>query len=179
MKICYRNSFWTLIATKAVQEVTGFTFLFYVTSVYTKKSEIINYDRTIGTNRIKLIFQKILPKMQGRPWETFINSESSSHSTMALQMKVEVVNFRKSQVILWLWFDCFITKFRNKWRGELIDPPLGRIGLRVCVLIADSTYFQKSIKINTNFAVKFQRNSCSWKLDCSKFSVYFKFRVLD
>ena len=36
---------------------------------------------------------------------------------MVLQMKVEAVNFRKSQEISLLWLDCFITKFRNK-QGE-------------------------------------------------------------
>ena len=34
----------------------------YLNSVYTKKREIINYDRTIWTNRIKLIFQKFCQK---------------------------------------------------------------------------------------------------------------------
>ena len=58
------------------------------------------------------------------------NSKSSCHTTMVLKMKVKVVNFRKSQEISLLWLDCFITKFRNKWRGELIDPPLGQIGLK-------------------------------------------------
>ena len=71
-----------------------------------------------------------MPETQGRPWKTFNNFKSSCQTTMALQMKVEAVNFRKSQEISLLWLDCFITKFRNKRRGgELIDPPLGRIGL--------------------------------------------------
>ena len=36
---------------------------------------------------------------------------------MVLHMKVEAVNFRKSQEISLLCLDCFITKFRNKRRG--------------------------------------------------------------
>ena len=58
--VCH-NSFWTLIARKAVQEVTGFTFLITI-SLFTKKREIINYDRTIGTYRIKLIFWRFCQK---------------------------------------------------------------------------------------------------------------------
>ena len=46
-EIFYHNSFLTSNATIAVQEVTGFTFLFTL-PVFTKKREIINYDRTIG-----------------------------------------------------------------------------------------------------------------------------------
>ena len=65
-----------------------------------------------------------MPKTQGRPWETFNNFECSCHTTMVLQMKVEAVNFRKSQEILLLWFDNFIAKFRNKWReGANRSPP--------------------------------------------------------
>ena len=61
MKINFYNSFWTSITTKTVQEVTGFTFLFTL-PVFTKKRDIINYDRTFGTNKIKLIFQKFCQK---------------------------------------------------------------------------------------------------------------------
>ena len=53
---------------------------------------------------------------------------------MVLQMKVEVINFRKSQDIALLWLDCFITKFQNKRLGNLIDPPLGRIGLNAYLI---------------------------------------------
>ena len=52
---------------------------------------------------------------------------------MVLQMKVEAVNFRKSQEISLLWLDCFITKFRNKqiWVGEVINPHQSQIGLKL------------------------------------------------
>ena len=60
-EIFCHNSFSTSILTKAVQEVTGFTFLFTL-QVFKIKREIINYDRTIGTNRIKLIFWKFCRK---------------------------------------------------------------------------------------------------------------------
>ena len=53
---------------------------------------------------------------------------------MVLQMKVEAVNFRKSQEISLLWFDCFITKFENERRGRANRSPLGRIGLRAAVV---------------------------------------------
>ena len=42
--------------------------------------------------------------------------------------KVEAVNFRKGQEIWLLWLDCFITKFRNKWKRGANRSPLGRIG---------------------------------------------------
>ena len=42
---------------------------------------------------------------------------------MVLQMKVEAVNFRKSQEILLLWLDCFITKFPNKQMGGANQSP--------------------------------------------------------
>ena len=45
------------MATKAVQKVIGFML-----TVFTKKRKIINYNRTIGTSRIKLIFRKFCPK---------------------------------------------------------------------------------------------------------------------
>ena len=64
-EIFCHNSFWTSIATKAVQKVIGFTL-----TVFTKKREIINYDRTIGTNRIK--FFEILPETQGRLYKRLI-----------------------------------------------------------------------------------------------------------
>ena len=65
-----------------------------------------------------------MPETQGRPWETFNNSESGCHTTMVLQMKVEAVNFSKSQEISLLWLDCFITKFWNKWSwGANRSPP--------------------------------------------------------
>ena len=60
-----------------------------------------------------------MPETQGRPWETFNNSESSGLSTMVLQMKVEAVNFRKSQEISLLWLDCFIIE-RESLFFELI-----------------------------------------------------------
>ena len=44
---------------------------------------------------------------------------------MVLQMKVEAVNFRKSQEISLLWLDCYITKFRNKPRGVAHRSPPG------------------------------------------------------
>ena len=44
---------------------------------------------------------------------------------MVLQMKVEAVNFRKSQEISLLWLDCFITKFQNKLRGGANRSPPG------------------------------------------------------
>ena len=57
---------------------------------------------------------------------------------MVLQMKVEAVNFRKSQEISLLWLDCFITKFQNKRRGGANRSPLGLIGLKLhqrrCIL---------------------------------------------
>ena len=64
----------------------------------TKKREIINYDRTIGTNRIKLFFKNVATNAastlrnvkQLQIWLSYDN---------ALQMKVEAVNFRKSQEI--------------------------------------------------------------------------------
>ena len=34
----------------------------YLRYLCTKKREILNYDRTIGTNKIKLIFQKFCQK---------------------------------------------------------------------------------------------------------------------
>ena len=40
-------------------------------------------------------------------------------------MKVEAVNFRKSQEIWLLWLDCFITKFQNKRRGGANRSPPG------------------------------------------------------
>ena len=58
MKIYRHNSFWILIATKAIHKVTGFKFLFTL-PVFMKKCETINYDRTIGTNKIKLLKKKI------------------------------------------------------------------------------------------------------------------------
>ena len=44
---------------------------------------------------------------------------------MVLKMKVEAVNFRKSQEISLLWLDCFTTKFRNKRRGGANRSPPG------------------------------------------------------
>ena len=46
---------------KADQEVTGLTFI-YLRYQCTKQREIINHDRTIGTDRIKFTFQKFCQK---------------------------------------------------------------------------------------------------------------------
>ena len=63
MKTYFVTLFLNIGRNKAVQEVTGLTFVrIYVTSVYTKKRVIIIYDRTIGTNKTKLIFQKFCQK---------------------------------------------------------------------------------------------------------------------
>ena len=73
---------------------------------------------------------------------------------MVLQIKVETVNFWKSQQISLLWLDCFITKFRNKRRDGANRSPLGRIGLTEFVLYnymffctrARRTYFAEAFQ---------------------------------
>ena len=44
---------------------------------------------------------------------------------MVLQMKVEAVNFRKSQEISLPWLDCFLTKLKNERRGGANRSPSG------------------------------------------------------
>ena len=79
--------------------------LIYVTSVYTKKREIINYDRTIGTNRIKFVFQKFCQKRR-----VDLEKGLITLNLVVIQQWFYKENW-KSQEISLLWLDCFITKF--------------------------------------------------------------------
>ena len=81
---------------------------------------------------------------------------------MVLQMKVEAVNFRKSQEIWLLWLDCFITKFQNKWRGGANRSPPGPN--RVKGLLPSTTknhYFLTVVDEFSSFPFVFSCNDVS------------------